>query len=183
MIPSADFGRTGRRVSRLGFGAWAIGGSWGSSDDTTSLGALRRALELGVTFIDTADVYGDGHSETLVAGVRRPDIRVATKAGRRRPAQTVEGYSLETALTSITDGNCRREPIVRQILRTAAGPRGAKCHARLAHAPRPPRNDGPRGAVSVARLRPASLACWLLGMSSNVPADRVGTNRRLGPAG
>jgi aryl-alcohol dehydrogenase-like predicted oxidoreductase len=99
MIPSADFGRTGRRVSRLGFGAWAIGGSWGSSDDTTSLGALRRALELGVTFIDTADVYGDGHSETLVARVRRPDILVATKAGRRLPAQTVEGYSLDNLVS------------------------------------------------------------------------------------
>jgi len=95
MIPSADFGRTGRRVSRLGFGAWAIGGSWGSSDDAASLAALQRALDLGVTFIDTADVYGDGHSESLVARVRRPDVLVATKAGRRLPAQTVEGYSRE----------------------------------------------------------------------------------------
>jgi aryl-alcohol dehydrogenase-like predicted oxidoreductase len=99
MIPSADFGHTGRRVSRLGFGAWAIGGSWGSSDDATSLGALRRALDLGVTFIDTADVYGDGRSEALVARVRRPDVLVATKAGRRLPAQTVDGYSRENLLT------------------------------------------------------------------------------------
>jgi aryl-alcohol dehydrogenase-like predicted oxidoreductase len=99
MIPSADFGHTGRRVSRLGFGAWAIGGSWGSSDDTTSLGALQRALDLGVTFIDTADVYGDGRSEALVARVRRPDVLVATKAGRRLPAQTVEGYSSENLLS------------------------------------------------------------------------------------
>jgi aryl-alcohol dehydrogenase-like predicted oxidoreductase len=95
MIPAADFGRTGRRVSRLGFGAWAIGGSWGPSDDTTSLTALQRALDLGVTFIDTADVYGDGHSEALVARARRPDVLIATKAGRRLPEQTVEGYSRE----------------------------------------------------------------------------------------
>src|SRR5262245_16422765 len=95
MTPSADFGRTGRRVSRLGFGAWAIGGSWGSSDDAASLAALQRALDLGVTFIDTADVYGDGHGESLVARVRRPDVLVATKTGRRLPAQTVEGYSRE----------------------------------------------------------------------------------------
>src|SRR5262245_19328685 len=99
MIPSADFGRTGRRVSRLGFGAWAIGGSWGSSDATTSLGALQRALDPGVTFIDTADVYGDGRSEALVARVRRPDVLVATKAGRRLPAQTVEGYSRQNLLS------------------------------------------------------------------------------------
>ena len=95
MIPSAEFGRTGRQVSRLGFGTWAIGGSWGPSDDPTSLTALERALDLGVTFIDTADVYGHGHSETLVARVRRPDLLVATKAGRRLPTQTVEGYSRE----------------------------------------------------------------------------------------
>lgn len=101
MIPSADFGRTGRRVSRLGFGAWAIGGSWGSSDDATSLATLQRALDLGVTFIDTADVYGDGHSESLVARVRRPHVLVATKAGRRLPAQTVEGYSRENLVSWI----------------------------------------------------------------------------------
>ncbi len=91
-------GRTGWNVSTVSFGAWAIGGAWGSVDDKESLAALDRAIDLGVNFIDTADVYGDGRSELLVAEVRRRRsevIHVATKAGRRLPAQTVEGYSRE----------------------------------------------------------------------------------------
>ncbi len=93
-----SLGRTGWEVSEVSFGAWAIGGEWGTVDDDESLAALRRALELGVNFIDTADVYGDGRSERLVgkvckeAGTR---IYVATKAGRRLPEQSVEGYSRE----------------------------------------------------------------------------------------
>jgi aryl-alcohol dehydrogenase-like predicted oxidoreductase len=93
------FGRTGRAVSEIGFGAWAIGASWGQIDDTAARQALHAALDAGVTFIDTADVYGDGHSEQLIAGVlkerggERPYI--ATKAGRRLPKQIVEGYSFE----------------------------------------------------------------------------------------
>ena len=63
-------GNTGIKVSEIGFGAWAIGGdAWGPVEDANSKAALERALELGVTFIDTADVYGDGHSETLVKEV------------------------------------------------------------------------------------------------------------------
>lgn len=82
-------------IERIGFGAWAIGGSWGSVNDEASLAALRRALDRGCTFIDTADVYGDGRSERLVAQVRRPGVAVATKAGRRLPEQVVEGYTRE----------------------------------------------------------------------------------------
>jgi len=60
-------GRTGQKVSEIGFGAWGIGKSWwGKTDDTESLRSLRRAIELGVTFFDTAYVYGDGHSEQLI---------------------------------------------------------------------------------------------------------------------
>lgn len=91
-------GRTGWNVSTISFGAWAIGGAWGTVDDKESLAALDRAIDRGVNFIDTADVYGDGRSERLVADVRkrrREQIYVATKAGRRLPAQTVEGYSRE----------------------------------------------------------------------------------------
>jgi aryl-alcohol dehydrogenase-like predicted oxidoreductase len=92
-------GRTGWNVSTVSFGAWAIGGAWGDVDDAHSLAALDRAIDLGVNFIDTADVYGDGRSERLVAELRRrrrgEKIHVATKAGRRLPAQTVEGYSRE----------------------------------------------------------------------------------------
>ena len=87
------------RVSAISFGAWAIGGSWGEVDDATSMRALHAAVDAGTNFIDTADVYGDGRSERLVARLRRErpldTIHVATKAGRRLPAQTVEGYSRE----------------------------------------------------------------------------------------
>lgn len=91
------FGKTGVNVSEIGFGAWAIGGTWGDVDDSVSKAALNAALDAGMDFIDTADVYGDGRSERLIADVlesrggQRP--YVATKAGRRLPAQTVEGYS------------------------------------------------------------------------------------------
>jgi aryl-alcohol dehydrogenase-like predicted oxidoreductase len=94
---SKEFGRTKRQVSEIGFGAWAIGANWGHVDESDALAALNEALALGVTFIDTADVYGDGHSERLIAralkgrGGERPFI--ATKAGRRLPAQDVSGYS------------------------------------------------------------------------------------------
>ncbi len=101
-----ELGRTGWKVSEISFGAWAIGGAWGDVDDKESLAALNRAIELGVNFIDTADVYGDGRSERLVAQVVRDHpgqrIYVATKAGRRLPAQTVEGYSREN-LTAWVD--------------------------------------------------------------------------------
>jgi aryl-alcohol dehydrogenase-like predicted oxidoreductase len=90
-------GRTGWQVSEISFGAWAIGGSWGTVDDAESLDALRRSLDLGVNFIDTADVYGDGRSEQLISRVLKERsgqrIYVATKAGRRLPQQVPEGYS------------------------------------------------------------------------------------------
>ena len=83
-------------VSRIAFGAWAIGGFWGPVDDETSMGALHAAIDSGVNFIDTADVYGDGRSERLIARLKRErpgeTIWVATKAGRKLPQQTVEGY-------------------------------------------------------------------------------------------
>jgi aryl-alcohol dehydrogenase-like predicted oxidoreductase len=80
-------GKTGYKVSEIGFGAWAIGGSWGAVDDEESMRALHAALDAGVTFFDTADVYGDGRSERLLARLRdeRPadEIVIATKCGRR----------------------------------------------------------------------------------------------------
>jgi aryl-alcohol dehydrogenase-like predicted oxidoreductase len=94
-----QLGRTDLRVSAISFGAWAIGGSWGEVDDEASMRALHAAIDAGTNFIDTADVYGDGRSERLVARLRRErpldTIHVATKAGRRLPAQTVDGYSRE----------------------------------------------------------------------------------------
>jgi aryl-alcohol dehydrogenase-like predicted oxidoreductase len=91
-----ELGRTGYRVSAVSFGAWAIGGSWGPVQDADSLAALQEAVAMGVNFFDTADVYGDGRSERLLAQLKREskeEIIIATKAGRRLERQTVEGYS------------------------------------------------------------------------------------------
>ena len=101
-----EFGRTGRQVSEIGFGAWAIGADWGHVDPADATAALNAALDGGMTFIDTADVYGDGRSEQIVAKVLRDrgGARpfVATKAGRRLPQQSVEGYTAEN-LSAWTD--------------------------------------------------------------------------------
>lgn len=91
-----ELGRTGWKISEISFGAWAIGGAWGSVDDKESLAALHAALDGGVNFFDTADVYGDGRSERLLAKLkkgRKEKFYVATKAGRRLPKQAPEGYS------------------------------------------------------------------------------------------
>jgi len=89
-------GRTGRTVSEIGFGAWQIGADWGDVDEDEAVATLHAAADAGVTFFDTADVYGDGRSERLVGRLlrERPDdgITVATKMGRRLD-QTVENYS------------------------------------------------------------------------------------------
>jgi aryl-alcohol dehydrogenase-like predicted oxidoreductase len=89
-------GRTGWKVSEVSFGAWAIGGSWGAVSDQDAALALRKAVDCGVNFFDTADVYGDGRSERLIGQLRKSckqEIIVATKAGRRLARQTVEGYT------------------------------------------------------------------------------------------
>ena len=90
-------GKTGRQASEIGFGAWAIGADWGQVDDDQSLRALHAAADAGVTFFDTADVYGDGRSERLVARFRKErsePIVVATKVGRRAPLDLKE-YTAE----------------------------------------------------------------------------------------
>jgi aryl-alcohol dehydrogenase-like predicted oxidoreductase len=91
-----ELGRTGWQVSAISFGAWAIGGAWGPVDDKDSLAALHRAVDLGVNFFDTADTYGDGRSERLIAQLkreRRERIYVATKAGRRLKPHIASGYN------------------------------------------------------------------------------------------
>jgi aryl-alcohol dehydrogenase-like predicted oxidoreductase len=101
-----ELGRTGWKVSTISFGAWGIGGDvWGHTDDDESMRALHKAVDLGVNFIDTADVYGDGHSERLVGRLlreRSEPIIVATKAGRRLPSQTGAGYN-RANLTSFVE--------------------------------------------------------------------------------
>ena len=99
-------GRTGWNVSEISFGAWAIGGAWGTADDKESIAALHAAIDCGVNFIDTADVYGMGRSERLIAQLKKEckeEIVVATKAGRRLPKQLVEGYSRENLTAWIDD--------------------------------------------------------------------------------
>lgn len=91
-------GKTGWQVSDVSFGAWAVGGTWGPVDDEQSLAAMNRAVDLGVNFFDTADVYGDGRSERLIRQLkagRSEEIRVATKAGRRLDPHVAEGYTPE----------------------------------------------------------------------------------------
>ncbi len=91
-----ELGRTGWSVSTISFGAWAIGGTWGSVKDNDSMAALRRALEGGVNFFDTADVYGGGHSEQLLARLKKDtgaSFYVATKAGRGLNPHVADGYT------------------------------------------------------------------------------------------
>src|SRR5688572_32736759 len=100
-----QLGRTDMRISTISFGAWAIGGTWGAVQDSDSLAALHRAVDLGVNFIDTADVYGDGRSEQLIAKLRKErrndTIYVATRAGRRLPKQIASEYNRNNLTTWI----------------------------------------------------------------------------------
>lgn len=99
------FGRTGWQVSAVGFGAWAIGGAWGHVSETDALDALRTAIDNGINFIDTADVYGDGRSERLIAQVlkeRSEQVYVVTKAGRRLDPHVATGYNRKN-LTAFVD--------------------------------------------------------------------------------
>lgn len=101
-----ELGRTGWKVSEISFGAWAIGSMWGKVDDKESVAALHKALDLGINFFDTADVYGDGHSERLLGQLRKErkeTFYIATKAGQRLPAQTPEGYSKENLIHFVED--------------------------------------------------------------------------------
>jgi aryl-alcohol dehydrogenase-like predicted oxidoreductase len=90
-------GSTGHNVSEIGLGAWAIGADWGRVDDATAMAALHAAVDAGVNFIDTSDVYGDGRSERFVARLVRErsdvDLVVATKVGRRLDPHTADGYT------------------------------------------------------------------------------------------
>ncbi|MEJ2568418.1 MAG: aldo/keto reductase, partial [candidate division WOR-3 bacterium] len=91
-----ELGRTGFKISEVSFGSWAIGGTWGPVKDDESMAALHKALEFGVNFFDTADVYGDGRSERLLGQLRKDyedKIYITTKAGRRLNPHTAEGYN------------------------------------------------------------------------------------------
>jgi aryl-alcohol dehydrogenase-like predicted oxidoreductase len=92
------FGRIGWELSEVSFGTWAIGAEWGPVDDEQSIAAMKKALELGVNFFDTADVYGDGRSERLLRRLRKEtgaSFHIATKAGRRLNPHVAAGYNKE----------------------------------------------------------------------------------------
>ncbi len=102
-------GRTGWEVSEISFGSWAIGGTWGTVDDKNSLEALHKAVDLGINFFDTADVYGDGRSEQLLAKLKKArseQIIIATKAGRKLNPHTAAGYNRKN-LTSFVETNIK----------------------------------------------------------------------------
>jgi aryl-alcohol dehydrogenase-like predicted oxidoreductase len=106
-LSNRKFGRTGWNVSEIGFGAWAIGGSWGGVAEDDAKAALNAALDSGVTFIDTADVYGDGRSERIIRDVlrQRGGERpiVATKLGRRLDPHVASGYMNRRELAGFID--------------------------------------------------------------------------------
>jgi aryl-alcohol dehydrogenase-like predicted oxidoreductase len=104
-----ELGRTGWKVSEISFGAWAIGSMWGSVDEKESLAALHKALDVGINFFDTADVYGDGRSERLLGRLRKErkeTFYIATKAGRKLDPHTAEGYNREN-LTRFAEDSLR----------------------------------------------------------------------------
>ncbi len=111
-----ELGRTGWKVSTISFGTWAMGSEWGKVNDDESLKALHRALDLGVNFFDTADVYGDGRSERLLAQLRKErseTFYVATKAGRRLNPHVPSGYNRQnlTAFVERSLKNLERDTI------------------------------------------------------------------------
>ncbi len=93
-----EFGRTGWQVSTVSFGAWAIGADWGQVGKEDAIAALHTALDEGINLFDTADVYGDGRSEKLLAQLKRErseDFYIITKAGRRLNPHSADGYNRE----------------------------------------------------------------------------------------
>ena len=105
-------GTTGWKVSEIGFGTWGIGAGWGTVDESTSYAALHRAVDLGVNFFDTADVYGEGKSEQLLARLRRErrePILIATKIGRKFSPQIAAQYTASAMAAYVNDSLKRLE--------------------------------------------------------------------------
>jgi aryl-alcohol dehydrogenase-like predicted oxidoreductase len=105
-----ELGNTGLMVSEVSFGTWAIGGAWGKTNDSESLKALEFAIDQGVNFFDTADVYGDGHSEELLAKAtkgKKDNIHIATKFCRQGDIFDPKNYSYET-VRSYCENSLRR---------------------------------------------------------------------------
>jgi len=98
-VRTRELGRTGRQVSVVGLGSWQLGGDWGQVSDADAMSVLHAALDAGVTFLDTADVYGDGRSEVLIGRLlaERPDVAVtvATKMGRRANPHIPQAFTVQ----------------------------------------------------------------------------------------
>ena len=109
-MQTRPFGRTGWATGEIGFGTWALGADWGAVDDAEGIRALHEALDHGVNFLDTADVYGDGRSERLIAqalkGYSGPRPIIATKAGRRLKPFEAAGFTREN-LNNFVDRSLR----------------------------------------------------------------------------
>ncbi|WP_078551474.1 aldo/keto reductase [Bacillus alkalicellulosilyticus] len=105
-----QLGNTELKVSELSFGTWAIGGAWGNTDDDESIRGLHRAMDAGVNFFDTADVYGDGHSEELIRKAtkgKEDEIYVATKFCRAGDIHDPATYS-EQSVRNYCEASLRR---------------------------------------------------------------------------
>lgn len=169
---SRAFGRSGHTVGEIGFGAWAIGAAWGTVDDNDSVAALHAALDAGLDFIDTADVYGDGHSERLIARVlkERGGTRpfVATKAGRRLPQQTVDGYTAQNLQQWIDRSRRNLEVDTLDLLQLHCPPTDAYYHPELfGHLERLVEQGAiARYGVSVERVEEALKAIEYPGVAS-----------------
>ena len=174
-------GKTGYQVSEIGFGAWGIGADWGAVDDSESLAALHAAVDAGVTFFDTADVYGDGRSERLIGRLlreRSEQLVVATKFGRRAPLDLVplhvrELPQLDRALAREPrrrDGRSRPAPLP---------PLGDVLHAVSLRGLRPAGRGGPRAGVRGQRREGRGGA-----EGDRVPGRRHGSDhlQHLSPA-
>lgn len=101
-----ELGNTGMMISEVSFGTWAIGGAWGETNDEEALKALSYAIDQGVNFFDTADVYGDGHSEALLAKAtegKEDEIYIATKFCRQGDIADPQNYSYETVKSYCED--------------------------------------------------------------------------------
>lgn len=173
-MQSIPFGRTGRMTTRLGFGAWAIGGTWGEVSVEDAKATLHAALDEGMTFIDTADVYGDGRSERIIREVlsERPGERpfVATKAGRRLTPHLAEGYT-GANIEAFIDRSLQNLGVERLDL------------VQLHCPPTPVYSDGALFAALDAIKRKGKIAdLWRLGRDGRGGADRdPAAGRGLGP--
>ena len=108
-MQTRTLGKTGFEVSTISFGAWAIGADWGEVSESDAMAALHRAVDEGVNLFDTADVYGDGRSERLLARLKRErteELFIPTKAGRRLNPHTADGYNAQN-LTAFVERSLR----------------------------------------------------------------------------